>query len=59
METGETYAEALRLIRAEAAGKLLVTGNTVKLRDANDTKDRIVAQTDTSGQRTSITTDGT
>jgi hypothetical protein len=59
LETGETYAEALRLIRAEAAGKLLVTGNTVKLRDANDTKDRIVAQTDSSGQRTSITTDGT
>lgn len=58
LETGETYAEAMRLMRAEAAGKVAVSGSTVSFRDANDTKDRIVATVDTNGQRTAVTTDG-
>lgn len=57
VEGSETYQEALRLIRAEAAGKLSVSGSTVSIRDAADTKDRIVATVDEQGQRTAITTD--
>jgi hypothetical protein len=58
LEGAETYDEAFRLMRAEAAGKLAVTGSTVTIRDAADTKDRITATVDTNGQRTSVTTDG-
>jgi hypothetical protein len=57
IENGETFAEQMKLIRAEAAGKLSVSGNTVSIRDAADSKDRIVATVDGQGQRTSITTD--
>jgi hypothetical protein len=57
VEPTETFREQMRLIRAEAAGKVAVTGNTVTFRDAADTKNRINANTDDSGQRTSITTD--
>lgn len=59
-ETGETFVEAMRLIRADAAGKLLVTGGgtTVSIRDANDTLNRIVATVDSSGQRTAVTVNG-
>ncbi|MBL4940488.1 MAG: hypothetical protein JKY81_02350 [Colwellia sp.] len=59
VEGSETYQESLRLIRAEAAGKLAVSGSTVTFRDAADTKDRITATVDANGQRTSITTDVT
>jgi hypothetical protein len=58
LETGETYQQAMRLMRAEAAGKLSVSGNTVSIRDANDIKDRIVATVDLNGQRTSVAVDG-
>lgn len=58
LETGETYQEALRLIRAEAAGKLAVSGSTVSIRDANDSKNRIVATVDSAGNRSSVVTDG-
>ena len=58
VEGSETYDEALRLIRAEAAGKVSVSGNDVSFRDAQDTKDRIVANTDEDGQRLTITVDG-
>lgn len=57
VENGETFEQQLKLIRAEAAGKLSVTGNTVSFRDAADSKDRIVATVDDEGQRTAITTD--
>ena len=59
VEGSETYQEALRLIRAEAAGKLAVAGTTVTIRDAADTKDRITATVDSNGQRTAVTTDVT
>lgn len=57
VENGETFEEQLRLIRAEAAGKLLVSGTTVTIRDAADGKDRITATVDNDGQRTAVTTD--
>ena len=57
IENGETFAQQMKLIRAEAAGKLSVSGDTVSIRDAADSKDRIVATVDSNGQRTSITTD--
>lgn len=57
VEDTETFNQQLRLMRAEAAGKLGVSGTTVTIRDAADTKDRITATVDTGGQRTSVTTD--
>lgn len=57
VEGSETMQESLRLIRAEAAGKLLVSGDTVTIRDAADAKDRITATVDDNGQRTAVTTD--
>lgn len=57
VENGETFEQQLKLIRAEAAGKVAVSGNTVSFRDAADSKDRIVATVDEQGQRTAITTD--
>lgn len=57
VENSETFAEQLKLIRAEAAGKLLVSGTTVTIRDAADSKDRITATVDNNGQRTAVTTD--
>jgi hypothetical protein len=57
VEGSETYQESMRLMRAEAAGKLAVSGTTVTFRDAADTKDRITATVDANGQRTAITTD--
>ena len=57
IENSETFEEQMKLIRAEAAGKLAVSGNTVTIRDAADTKDRITATVDTNGQRTSVTVD--
>ena len=58
MEDSETFAEQIRLMRAEAAGKLAVSGSTVNIRDAADTKNRISATVDANGQRTAVTTDG-
>lgn len=57
IENGESFEEQLKLIRAEAAGKLAVVGNVVTIRDAADSKDRITATVDNDGQRTSIITD--
>ena len=58
VEGTETWTEAMRLVRANAAGKLAVSGTTVTMRDAADTKDRITATVDDDGQRTAVTTDG-
>jgi len=57
IENGETFEQQLKLIRAEAAGKVAVSGNTVTFRDAADTTDRIAATVDSNGQRTAIITD--
>ncbi len=57
VEGSETWQESMRLVRAEAAGKVAVSGNTVTFRDAADSTDRIVATVDEQGQRTAITTD--
>lgn len=57
IETSFTLRQAMRLILAALAGKLSISGNTVTIRDVNDTKDRIVATTDDDGQRTAITKD--
>lgn len=57
VEGSETYQESMRLMRAEAAGKVAVVGTTVTFRDAADSKDRITATVDATGQRTAITTD--
>lgn len=59
IETGLTLRGAARLITAEAAGKLAVSGNTVTIRNVGDTKARITATTDSNGQRTAVTTDAT
>ena len=58
MENGETFAEAMRLIRAEAAGKIIRSGATHRIRDAADSKDRIVATAD-ENERTPTAIDGT
>jgi len=57
VEGSETWQESMRLVRAEAAGKVAVSGDTVTFRDAADSTDRIVATVDEQGQRTAITTD--
>lgn len=57
MEGTETFAEAIRLIRAEAAGTIVRTGTLHQIRDAGDTKNRITATADDTG-RTVTSTDG-
>jgi hypothetical protein len=56
IETGETFEEALRLIRADAAGSIVVTGTENKLKSADGTKDRVIANADETG-RTVTSTD--
>ena len=60
VEGALTYEEVMRIMLAESAGKVVVTngGNTVAFRDTADTKDRIVATVDNTGQRTAVTVDG-
>lgn len=58
LENGLTFEQMQRIMLAEAAGKLLVSGNTVSIRDNADKKDRITATVDENGQRTSVTVDG-
>tara|TARA_R110000765_G_scaffold81052_2_gene158676 strand:- start:141 stop:749 length:609 start_codon:yes stop_codon:yes gene_type:complete len=58
VEGSETYDQSIRLIRAEAAGKVAVSGDDVSFRDAQDTKNRIQATTDSSGNRSVVVTDG-
>lgn len=59
IESGLTAEEILRLVAAALAGK--VSGaetTTVTIRDLGDTKDRIVATVDASGNRTAVVLDG-
>lgn len=58
VETGYTLRQALRLVLSACAAKISgAATTTVTLRDVNDTKDRIVASVDGSGNRSSVTTD--
>lgn len=60
IETGFTPRQALRLILAALVGKLSGAATTnVLIRDVNDTKDRINATVDASGNRTAVTKDTT
>lgn len=49
--------EAMKLMLASLAGKSTVSGNTVTFRDTGDSKTRITATVDESGNRTSIAYD--
>jgi hypothetical protein len=56
VETGVSVKDALQGTIAALYGKTVISGQTVNFRDQADTKNRIVAVTDTNDQRTSITT---
>ena len=55
VETGISFLVALKRMLAESAGKVSVSGATVTFRDVTDSRDQIVATTDSNGQRTAIT----
>jgi len=58
VETGMTLRQSLRILTAALAGKASGLGtNYPVFRDVNDTKDRITAETDIYGNRTSVTLD--
>lgn len=58
IETSYTLKQSLRLILAALAGKLSGAGTTtVTVRDVGDSKDRLVATVDSSGNRTAVTKD--
>ncbi len=60
VEGSRSLREALRLILAASAGKLSgAGGTTITIRDAADTKDRIVATVDANGNRTALVLDDT
>jgi len=60
MENGESLAEQIRLIRADAAGRIVQAGDgSYAIRDAADSKDRIVGDDAVNGGRDISTTDGT
>lgn len=60
IETGYTPRQALRLVLSALAGKLSgAAGLTISIRDIGDTKNRIVATVDASGNRTALTLDAT
>jgi hypothetical protein len=60
MENGETFEDQTRLIRADAAGDVdEPVDGTYAIRDAADTKDRIVGTQTANGGRNVTSTDGT
>lgn len=60
VETGWTLQQAIRIILSSAAAKLSGAGTgTEVFRNVTDTKNRITATVDTSGNRTAITYDKT
>ena len=60
IEAGLTPRQALRIVSAALAGKLSGADSTsVVIRNVGDTKDRITATVDASGNRTAVTTDVT
>ena len=50
MENGETYAEAMRLVRAEAAGSIVKTGDIHEIKSADGLKTRITASANEDGR---------
>lgn len=60
VESGFTAEEIMRLLAAAMAGKVSgASGTTITFRDLGDTKDRIVATVDASGNRSAVTRDVT
>ena len=58
VESGHTLKQSLRLILAALAGKLSgAAGTTITIRNAGDTKNRIVATVDADGNRSAVTYD--
>mgnify|MGYP000949307805 CR=1 FL=1 len=58
VESGQTVKQTLRLMLSALAGKLSgAAGTTVTIRNAGDTKNRIVATVDAAGNRTAVTYD--
>jgi hypothetical protein len=57
VQTGWTLRQALRIILGYIAGKSTKVGTTYTVRDPQDTKNRIVATVDATGQRTAVATD--
>lgn len=57
VESGLSLREATQAILAASAGLVTITGPTVTFRDVADTKDRITATVDGSGNRTAIVLD--
>jgi len=57
IETSYTLRQALRLVLSALAGKLTITGNSVIIRDVNDTKNRIQCTVDADEQRLVIVLD--
>lgn len=58
IESGYTAAEILRILAAAVAGKTSGQPSSPVFRDIADTKDRITATVDSTGNRTAITLDG-
>ncbi len=59
IETNRTVRQGLRIMLASLAGKLSGAAlTTVRIRDTNDTRDRIVATVDENGDRLAVTLDG-
>jgi len=60
IESGYTADETMKIMLSSLAGKLSgAGGTTIRIRDVNDTKDRIVAVVDADGNRATITLDAT
>jgi len=58
VETGLTQRQAMRLVSAALAGKVSGAATTeISIRDVNDTKDRIVAEVDSDGNRIVVVLD--
>jgi len=57
IENGETFEEVIRLMRADAAGNIVVNGLQHKLKSADGLTDRIIANADAAG-RTVTSTNG-
>jgi hypothetical protein len=58
IEDNYSLREAIRIILSMSAGKLSgASGTSILIRDVNDTKDRISATVDSSGNRTAVTLD--
>ena len=50
LENGESFAEAMRLIRAEAAGSIEKVGDVHRVKSNDGAKDRVVATADETGR---------